>query len=102
MPGGSFDITVDAGAGIIHQDYQGDLCAPKTFKLPLGIGEVDWHGLKCPHAKGDISLDIDIQLSGVIPASLASAKVVVHGSSTSGDKLMCLNMEVSKQLPEVD
>ena len=48
------------------------------------------------------TISMVIQLSAVIPASLASAKVVVHGDSSSGDKLMCLNMEVSKQLPELD
>jgi hypothetical protein len=102
ISGGTFDIAVKAG--IISKSFNGDLCAPKTFDLPLGVGSVSWDGLKCPVAAGATSVSADINLSGSLPSSLAKAAITIKGQSSSGDKLLCMEIdtvpEVEEQKPE--
>merc|ERR1719356_1295687 len=78
---GSVDEAVTAGTfkiqvkvAIITQEFSGDLCAPKTFKLPLGVGTVTWDGMKCPLAAGVATISTDIQLSASIPPTAAKAQ----------------------------
>merc|ERR1712232_995743 len=93
VTGGSFEIS--AKAGPITQKYSGDLCQAKTFNLPLGLGSVKWDGMKCPVAKGSADVPMDIQLSGAIPAGLAKAKISATAKTSSGDKLLCLNINTA-------
>merc|ERR1711870_1068 len=51
---------------------------------------------KCPLGKGDISVSLDMQLSGSIPASIAKADIQATGKTTSGDKLLCLKVTAAK------
>jgi len=39
---------------------------------------------------------MDVKLSGSIPASLATSDVQLDASSTSGDKLICMKLHLSK------
>jgi hypothetical protein len=98
ISGGTFDIAVKAG--IISKSLNGDLCAPKTFDLPLGVGSVSWDGLKCPVAAGATSVSADINLSGSLPSSLAKAAITIKGQSSSGDKLLCMEVDTVPEAEE--
>merc|ERR1712050_236465 len=75
VSGGSFEV--DLKAGIINQKYTGDICAPKSFSLPLGTGTIGWKGLNCPQAAGAVSIPMDILLSGSLPPFLQSVTMTV-------------------------
>jgi len=91
--GGSGAIKVKAGP--ISQNYDLDLCSGKTINLPLGLGSVVWAGLTCPVAPGTVSVGVDIKLSSAIPAGFAKATVDITGASTTGDKLLCMEIVTS-------
>merc|ERR1712224_1105804 len=67
---GSFDITVKA-AGMTVASCKGDICSASKCALPAGTGSVNFHGVACPLAAGDASLDFDVSVSKFVPASLA-------------------------------
>jgi len=90
VSGGSYDIKLTAG--FINENWKGDICAAKTFDLPLGMGSVKFVGMSCPIAKGSSSLSMDITMSSLIPEALASATIKVTATDSSGAQLLCLNM----------
>merc|ERR1712211_203969 len=47
VKGGNFKIHMEA-AGLIKEDWTGDICEAKTFKLPLALGTVTWGGMTFP------------------------------------------------------
>merc|ERR1712000_778469 len=63
------DFTFDAKAlGVTILSDGGDVCAPKTITLPLGVGTFQYLGNSCPLAAGDVALTFDVTLSSAIPA----------------------------------
>jgi len=95
VTGGTFEI--DVTASILKQKYTGDICAAKTFQLPLGVGSITWQGLKCPVAKGTMTVPLTFTMSSSIPASLATADASSTAVATNGDKLLCMNVHLKKQ-----
>merc|ERR1719446_1063111 len=71
--GGTYAIVMKSG--FIHENWSGDICQAKTFKLPLGMGSIVFDGMACPIAKGVSELSMDITMSSAIPSSLASATI---------------------------
>merc|ERR1712093_695988 len=65
ITGGTYDVGVKAGGGLINIHFTGNNCEAKTFKLPLGIGSMSWAGLPCPVAAGDVSFGMDLTMSSV-------------------------------------
>lgn len=90
VTGGSVSATVKAS--IITKNFSGDICKPTTWNLPLGVGSIAWSGLKCPVAAGAVAVPTEIQMSSALPASLAKANIQIKGTSTSGDKLLCMSI----------
>jgi len=95
IDGGNFAIHVEA-AGFIKEDWAGDVCEAKTFKLPLNLGSVTWVGLECPVAAGTLSVPIGLKFASVVPAALAKGKVSASATSTTGDKLVCLTADLKR------
>merc|ERR1719502_2449151 len=83
VTGGAFTITAKFG---VTEHYSGDVCSSKVIKLPLGVGTITWEGLKCPLAKGDVSVAVDVQLSPLIPARLAKGTIEIKAAGGSKDK----------------
>merc|ERR1712151_996760 len=83
VTGGTF--TIDMKAGIIKEHWTGDLCAAKTFNLPLSTGSIKWDGMACPLAAGATNVPLEILLSSAIPPTLAKANITVQGVSSNGD-----------------
>jgi len=89
--------TVDAyGPFNVHVfSHSGDACKADTIKLPMGTGTIDFHGFKCPMAKGDVELSLDLNLAGSIPASLAKTKIDLKAKSDEGEKALCAEIKTS-------
>lgn len=94
VTGGSFTITAKYG---ITEHYAGDVCAPKTFHLPLGLGTITWDGLKCPVAKGSVNVGVDVQLSSLIPAKLAKGTIEIKATGASKENLLCMDIKTSAE-----
>jgi len=90
------DFTITAKAGLITQKYMGKVCEAKEFDLPLGLGQVNWNGLACPAAAGEISVAVGVKLASIIPSQYAKADIQVSatGSSTD-DKLLCMSLHTA-------
>merc|ERR1719291_1352664 len=95
VSGGTFEI--DLKASVISQTFKGDLCAAKSFSLPLGAGTIAWDGVKCPLslAKGLVQIPVDITLSSTLPDLLQSVQLTIKGKSTSGDDFLCMQVNTS-------
>jgi len=92
VTGGTFTITAQYG---ITEHYSGDVCSEKVIKLPLGIGTITWEGLKCPVAKGAVSVGVDVQLSSLIPAKLAKGTIEIKATGPQKENLICLDIKTS-------
>jgi len=56
------------------------------------FGSLTFDGLQFPVKKGQSSISMDLALSRLIPASLASTETTVTASTKSGDKLFCIKV----------
>lgn len=101
VTGGTFTITAKYG---ITEHYTGDVCASKVFHLPLGLGTITWDGLKCPMAKGSVSVGVDVQLASAIPAKLAKGTIEIKASDASKQNLICVDIKTSaaEQKSQID
>merc|ERR1711871_21649 len=92
VTGSAFTITAKFG---VTEHYSGDVCSSKVIKLPLGVGTITWEGLKCPVAKGDVSVAVDVSLSRLIPAKLAKGTIEIKAAGASKENLICLDIDTS-------
>jgi hypothetical protein len=90
---GSFDVNVKA-AGVSLQKCRGDLCSPSKCSLPAGTGHVNFQGVACPLAAGDVSLDFDVKVSRFVPSSLAHLDIEIESEGSAG-KLLCAKIATS-------
>merc|ERR1712110_1147878 len=66
-----------------------------TIKLPSGAGEIDMKGFACPLSKGNVELDLDIKLASTIPAKLARTTIDLKATTSTGDKVLCVQIKTS-------
>jgi len=67
--------------------------AAQKKKCGMGpLGSLTFDGLQFPVKKGQASISMDLALSGLIPASLASTETTVSASTKNGDKLFCIKV----------
>jgi len=90
---GSFNINVKA-AGVTVTSCKGDICAASKCNLPAGTGSVNFHGVACPLAAGDVSLDFDVSVSRFVPSSLAHLDIEMSADGSAG-KLLCAKLTTS-------
>jgi len=102
---GSVDLGVGAGtfklvmkSGFIPLlDHTGDLCSAETINLPLGVGSIDWQGLNCPQAAGDVTLSMAMSLASSVPSSLLHTTSTLTAVDGDGNKLMCVQIDTQAQ-----
>merc|ERR1712046_522173 len=97
---GSFDVNVKA-AGVSLQKCRGDLCSPSKCSLPAGTGHVNFQGVACPLAAGDVSLDFDVKVSRFVPSSLANLDIEITSEGSAG-KLLCAKISTSPGAMELE
>merc|ERR1712151_746541 len=95
--GASFDATVSA-KGVKLTSSSGDASKDVECKLPLGAGSITLKALSFPISAGKTDIPVDVKVSSIIPASLASVDVhVTSTDATAGDELFCLDVHTEKQ-----
>merc|ERR1712070_1044235 len=81
------------------QSCTGDVCGASSCALPANTGSVDFRGLTCPQAAGDVSLDFDVTISKFVPSSLQTLEMDITAQGSAG-KLMCAKINTSPALAE--
>ena len=66
--------------------------------MPRGLGDIEFQGMSCPVAVGAQRLDMVVKLSVSIPVSLAKSDVQLDASSNSGDKRICMKLQIEKAI----
>ena len=66
--------------------------------LPGGIGTINWRGFSFPLPAGPVELDMSIQMSAAIPASLGSTTIKLTGKGSDGDDLLCVYFSTAPEL----
>merc|ERR1711981_1098273 len=78
---GTFEMNIKAS--ILSKTCTGNICQPSTCPLPAGEGSITWNGMKCPLAKGDVTVGTDVILSGALPPWAARATIGIKGNACS-------------------
>jgi len=60
---------------------------------------VNFHGVACPLAAGDVSLDFDVSVSKLVPSSLAHLDIEMSATGSAG-KLLCAKLSTSPGMTE--
>merc|ERR1712107_460299 len=95
--GAYFDATVGA-KGVKLTSCSGDASKDVECKLPLGAGSITLKALSFPISAGKTDIPVEVKISSIIPASLASVDVhVTSTDATAGDQLFCLDVHTEKQ-----
>merc|ERR1719428_1275996 len=92
VPGATFDLEMTGAIGKLVS-CQGDASASKTCSLPLGTGSLTFDAMTFPLKAGSTDVNVDISLSSAVPASLQSTTTRCTASSSSGDKLFCIDIK---------
>merc|ERR1711964_233934 len=100
VAGGSFHLVMKAGV-IKLLDHTGDICSADHIDLPLGVGSIDWKGLNCPVSSGAVTVDMDMNLSEKVPSMLLTTSSELTISSSSGDELICVQINTKASEEEV-
>merc|ERR1712036_189191 len=75
VTGATFDVTMTGAIGrLLH--CSGDASASKTCHLPLNVGSLTFDALSFPIAAGKVPMSVDLSLSSLLPATLATTKTV--------------------------
>merc|ERR1712048_154595 len=100
VSGGNFEMKLNA-AGIISEDWKGDICKPASFDvkaLGIKVGTVAWKGMACPIATGAASVPLSVTLSSALPAAISTSTLALTAKDTSGADLLCVNIDLKKQV----
>merc|ERR1712093_910358 len=62
-----------------------------------GLATITWDGLKCPVAKGQADVGVNVKLAASIPAKLARTTIDLKATSSSGHNLICMQMTTAPQ-----
>merc|ERR1719454_1653188 len=98
VSGATFDLKMTGAIGTLVQ-CSGDASAAKTCSLPLGTGSLTFDAMTFPLKAGSTNVNVDIALSSAVPASLQTTDTKCTASSSSGDKLFCIEI---KSAPAVE
>merc|ERR1719335_834629 len=80
VSGGTYDMELKAGGGLIDSHFTGSNCEAKSFDLPLGLGKLSWDGISCPLA-----------------AALATSDIHLGANDQDGESVLCVDLHLAKQ-----
>ena len=93
--GGSYNIKVKV-LGQTITDETADFCQPFSFDIKfLGqrIGHADVEAMDCPAPAGELTFNLGLQLTSVVPAGVGGATISLSGTDQDGEELTCLNID---------
>merc|ERR1712230_328667 len=84
VSGGTYDMELKAGGGLIDSHFTGNNCEAKSFDLPLGLGKLSWDGISCPLAAADsVSIGFHTHLAA---------------DDQDGESVLCVDLHLAKQV----
>merc|ERR1711970_603267 len=97
VTGAAYDVTMTGAIGqLLH--CTGDASASKTCHLPLNVGSLTFDALKFPIAAGKVPVSVDLSLSSLLPATLATTKTVAKATAKSGAALFCMEIDSAPEM----
>jgi hypothetical protein len=98
VSGGTYDMELKAGGGLIDSHFKGNNCEAKDFTLPLGLGTLSWDGINCPLAAADsVSIGFHTKLASSLPAALATSDIHLGANDQDGESVLCVDLHLAKQ-----
>jgi hypothetical protein len=98
VSGGTYDMELKAGGGIIDSHFTGNNCDQKDFDLPLGLGKLSWDGLSCPLAAGSgVKIGFKTTLSASLPPALATASIGLKAVDQDKEDVLCVNLDLKAE-----
>merc|ERR1712185_532819 len=99
VSGGTYDMELKAGGGLIDSHFTGNNCEAKSFDLPLGLGKLSWDGISCPLAAADsVSIGFHTQLSSSLPPAVATSDIHLAANDQDGESVLCVGLPLAKQV----
>merc|ERR1712048_689525 len=92
----NFEATVSA-KGVQLTSCSGDGTSDIECKLPLGAGSITVKAVQFPLKKGDVKIPVDVKVSSIIPASLATTDTHIAATEQNGEPVICLDVHTAKQ-----
>ena len=97
VTGATFDVTMTGAIGqLLH--CSGDASASKTCHLPLNVGSLTFDALNFPIAAGQVPVSVDLSLSSLLPATLATTKTVAKATAQNGAPLFCMEIDSAPEM----
>lgn len=90
------DITFDGKLELSLEDCTGTASAGKTCHFPLNTGTIGFKGLDFPVKAGEIPIEVDLDISRLLPADALTAVAEVTAISKSKGTLFCLEVYTKK------
>merc|ERR1711976_297525 len=98
VTGGTYDIELKAGGGLIDSHFTGNNCWSKSFDLPLGLGKLAWDGIACPLAAADsVAIGFHATLAASLPPALATSDIHLGANDQDGESVLCVDLHLAKQ-----
>merc|ERR1719379_2150223 len=98
VSGGTYDMELKAGGGLIDSHFTGNNCEAKDFTLPLGLGTLSWDGISCPLAAADsVKIGFHTTLAASLPPSLATSDIHLAAQDQDSESVLCVDLELKKQ-----
>merc|ERR1719460_2647881 len=102
VSGGTYDMELKAGGGLIDSHFTGNNCEAKSFNLPLGLGTLSWDGISCPLAAADsVSINFHTKLASSLPPALATSDIHLGANDQDGESVLCVDLHLAKQVEEI-
>merc|ERR1712166_332023 len=95
ISGGTYDMELKAGGGLIDSHFTGNNCEAKSFNLPLGLGKLPWDGIACPLATGTVSIGFHVTLSASLPPSLATSDIALRANDQDSEQVLCVDLHLA-------
>lgn len=97
VPSGKYSLSIHLN-GIPVFSHTGDGCSPEVVKLPLGMGEIDYGGLKCPAGPGTVDLGLKVTVGKSAPSGKYSATTTAVDNN--GAQILCAEVDFVFSTPE--
>jgi len=98
ITGGTYDMELKAGGGLIDSHFTGNNCEAKSFNLPLGLGKLNWDGVACPMKAGTAKIGFHVTLASSLPAALATSDITLNAGDQNSESLLCVKLHLAKSV----
>lgn len=99
VTGGKYSLSIKLG-GIPVFSHTGDGCSPETVKLPLGMGTIDYGGIKCPTGPGAVNLGLKVTVGKLAPNGQYTA--ITTAVDSNGGQILCAEVDFSFSAEEIE